>query len=68
MISKKCIICVDGGGTKTEVVAYTLSGEEVSHHIGGSCNFSYDIKQAIENLLLSIEFVYDHVKDLYQCE
>lgn len=67
-MKNKCIICVDGGGTKTEVVAFTLSGEAISRHVGGSGNFSFDIKQAKENVINTIQVVFDEVKDLYQCE
>ena len=42
----RCIICVDGGATKTEVVAYTYLGEEIARFIGDSGNFSTDINNA----------------------
>lgn len=34
----KCIVSVDGGGTKTEVVVCDLTGNVLSKMVGGSCN------------------------------
>ncbi|QVK18520.1 ATPase [Mycoplasmatota bacterium] len=67
-MKNKCIICVDGGGTKTEAVAFTPSGEAISRHIGGSGNFSFEKEQAIENVINTIQAVFNEVKELYHCE
>lgn len=67
-MKNKCIICVDGGGTKTEVVAYTKTGEVLSHHRGGSGNLSLDVDIARNNITHLIKDVYDEIRDIYQCE
>lgn len=64
---EKCIICVDGGGTKTEVVAFTLSGKEITSHIGGSGNFAFEAEKAVENVFTSVDTVYQAIIDEYEC-
>lgn len=60
-----CIICVDGGGTKTEVVAYTLSGTPITSYIGGSGNFAFQADVAVENVYDSVNTVYERIKGKY---
>ncbi len=64
---KKCIICVDGGGTKTEVIAFTLDGDEIAKKIGGSGNFSFETEKAVQNVISTTDAVYDLVNGHYQC-
>ncbi len=63
----KCVICCDSGGTKTEVVAYSLSGEEIVTEIGGSGNFSFETEKAVENVISTIDKVYAKLNGMYQC-
>ncbi len=46
----KYIIGVDGGGTKTLGVLYSLQGEEIKRSISGFANFSVNEKETIEHL------------------
>lgn len=55
MIFLDYIIGIDGGGTKTEAVAYTLEGEELSRSNTGFSNILINKKQAMENIITSIE-------------
>ncbi|UOY92529.1 ATPase [Ectobacillus sp. JY-23] len=48
------IIGVDGGGTKTEAVAYNLQGEEIGRGSSGFGNVLVDAKQAIANIVEAI--------------
>lgn len=48
------IIGVDGGGTKTEVVAYDLSGKELYRTQGGYGNLSVNIQEALNNIVTTI--------------
>ncbi|MGL5296011.1 MAG: N-acetylglucosamine kinase [Culicoidibacterales bacterium] len=52
------VIGIDGGGTKTQAVAYSLTGEKLAMHIGGASNLAngYDssvhhINECISNVL-----------------
>lgn len=49
------IIGVDGGGTKTEAVAYNLAGQEIGHGISDSCNLLLDRQQGITHILQAIQ-------------
>lgn len=49
------IIGVDGGGTKTEAVAYDLTGEKISEGKAGCGNLLLDEKQALINIIDAIE-------------
>ncbi|MFL0247214.1 N-acetylglucosamine kinase [Candidatus Clostridium stratigraminis] len=49
------IIGVDGGGTKTESIAYNLEGEEVGRGYGGFGNALLGFDKAIENIELSMK-------------
>lgn len=62
----ECILCVDAGGTKTEVVAYTLDGKTITTHFGGSGNFAFEPDLAIENVFQTLKTVYDQISDRYQ--
>lgn len=63
---KECLICVDAGGTKTEVVGFTLDGKEIAKHIGGSGNFAFDAKTAVKNIFSAVETVYEEIKNDYE--
>lgn len=49
------IIGVDGGGTKTEAVAYDLNGKKISEGKAGYGNLLLNEKQAIINIIDAIE-------------
>lgn len=49
------IIGVDGGGTKTEAVAYNLTGEKISEGKAGCGNLLLGEKQAIINIIDAIK-------------
>ncbi|MET1179461.1 BadF/BadG/BcrA/BcrD ATPase family protein [Peribacillus simplex] len=49
------IIGVDGGGTKTEAMAYDLKGNKISVGKAGYGNLLIDEKQAIANIIQAIE-------------
>lgn len=49
------IIGVDGGGTKTEAVAYDLNGKKISEGKAGYGNLLINEKQAIINIIDAIE-------------
>ncbi|CAH0261801.1 N-acetylmuramic acid/N-acetylglucosamine kinase [Peribacillus sp. Bi96] len=49
------IIGVDGGGTKTEAVAYDLGGHKISEGKAGYGNLLINEKQAIANIISAIE-------------
>ncbi|PFK36708.1 ATPase [Bacillus cereus] len=49
------IIGVDGGGTKTEAIAYNLNGGKISEGKTGYGNLLLDEKQAIHNIIDAIE-------------
>lgn len=49
------IIGVDGGGTKTEAVAYSLADKKLGEGRSGFGNILLDFKQALNNIISSIE-------------
>ncbi len=49
------IICVDGGGTKTESAAYDHDGKELSREYTGYGNMTLNKEIAVSNILDSIE-------------
>ncbi|MGG2093419.1 BadF/BadG/BcrA/BcrD ATPase family protein [Bacillus sp. S13(2024)] len=49
------MIGVDGGGTKTEAVAYDLNGKKISEGKAGYGNLLLNEKQAIINIIAAIE-------------
>lgn len=49
------IIGIDCGGTKTEAVAYDLSGKEIGRGISGSSNLLLQPQQAITNIRQAIQ-------------
>lgn len=51
----KYIIGVDGGGTKTEAVAYDLNGNSLSRSISGYGNILINEEKALNNIKESIE-------------
>ncbi|MBO9131183.1 BadF/BadG/BcrA/BcrD ATPase family protein [Bacillus sp. 165] len=51
----KYVIGVDGGGTKTEAVAYNLEGEEISRGYGGYANVVINVREAIDNIISAIK-------------
>ncbi|MEG1287259.1 MAG: BadF/BadG/BcrA/BcrD ATPase family protein [Clostridium sp.] len=55
----KYIIGVDGGGTKTEAVAYDLNGEVLAKSLTGFGNLLNDEKEALKNILDSLEVILD---------
>ncbi|WP_134685593.1 N-acetylglucosamine kinase [Brevibacillus migulae] len=48
------IIGVDGGGTKTEAIAYSMRGEEVSRAASGFANVLVDAPKAIGHILEAV--------------
>lgn len=50
----KFIIGVDGGGTKTEAIAYSLEGEELGRAYAGFGNLLLDFDKAYENIELAL--------------
>lgn len=51
----KYIIGVDGGGTKTEAIAYTLEGKELCISKTGVGNVLINEKEAMENIISAID-------------
>jgi len=49
------IIGVDGGGTKTEAIAYSLQGEEVSRATSGFANVLVDAPKAIRHIIEAVD-------------
>lgn len=58
----KYIIGIDGGGTKTEAVAYDLEGNELYKVQGGAGNLSSDAGSALSNILDTINKCRDELK------
>jgi N-acetylglucosamine kinase-like BadF-type ATPase len=58
----KYIIGVDGGGTKTEAIAYYLDGEEIGKGYAGFGNLILGFQDAFENITLSIKRCMDDVR------
>ena len=50
----KYVIGIDGGGTKTQGVAYDLDGKEIKKSLYGFGNLVNDKQQALENIKLAI--------------
>ncbi|HZG14416.1 MAG TPA: BadF/BadG/BcrA/BcrD ATPase family protein [Candidatus Bathyarchaeia archaeon] len=48
------IIGVDGGGTKTEAIAYSMQGEEISRATSGFANVLVDAPKAIGHIIESV--------------
>jgi N-acetylglucosamine kinase-like BadF-type ATPase len=59
------IIGVDGGGTKTEAIAYSLEGEELGRGYGGFGNALLGFDKAIENIELSLQNCMKSVDESY---
>ncbi|WDC84743.1 BadF/BadG/BcrA/BcrD ATPase family protein [Caloramator sp. mosi_1] len=61
------IIGVDGGGTKTEAVAYSLNGDYIYKSVSGFGNVMVNEKEALNNIIKAIdgciEGVYEKTKD-----
>ncbi|SHE80122.1 N-acetylglucosamine kinase [Clostridium fallax] len=55
----KYIIGVDGGGTKTEAVAYNLNGEKLGVSLKGYANLLNGREEALKNILSSISDLTD---------
>ncbi|WMJ82184.1 BadF/BadG/BcrA/BcrD ATPase family protein [Clostridium sp. MB40-C1] len=49
------VICTDGGGTKTETIAYNRQGEELFKSLKGYANLTLNQKVAVSNIIESIE-------------
>ena len=49
------VIGVDGGGTKTEAVAYSLEGEELARSLTGFGNLVNGKEEALNNIITSID-------------
>lgn len=49
------IIGIDGGGTKTEAIAYTLEGQQLCRALTGFGNVLMDKKEAIKNIITAID-------------
>jgi N-acetylglucosamine kinase-like BadF-type ATPase len=54
IIETKYILGVDGGGTKTEAIAYALDGSEIERGYAGLGNILIDKDLALNNIQLSI--------------
>jgi N-acetylglucosamine kinase-like BadF-type ATPase len=54
IIETKYILGVDGGGTKTEAIAYALDGSEISRGYAGLGNILIDKNLALNNIQLAI--------------
>ena len=54
IIETKYILGVDGGGTKTETIAYSLDGREIARGYSGFGNIVIDKDIALKNIELSI--------------
>ncbi|WP_052447503.1 N-acetylglucosamine kinase [Clostridium polynesiense] len=50
----KYIIGVDGGGSATEAIAYTLEGEEITHGISGFGNIVINKEEGLKNIEIAI--------------
>ena len=48
------IIGVDGGGSKTEAIAYTLDGREISHGYSGFGNIVINREEGLKNIEIAI--------------
>ncbi|MFL0269054.1 N-acetylglucosamine kinase [Candidatus Clostridium radicumherbarum] len=59
------IIGVDGGGSKTESIAFNLQGEELGRGYGGFGNALLGFEQAIENIELSLKNCIKSVEESY---
>ena len=55
----KYIIGVDGGGTKTEAVAYSLDGEVLAKSLTGFGNLLNDEKEALNNITSAVNEILD---------
>ena len=53
----KYVIGVDGGGTKTEAVAYDLDGNVLEKSLTGFGNLVKDEKEALKNIIDSLEVI-----------
>lgn len=53
----KYVIGVDGGGTKTEAVAYDLDGNVLEKSLTGFGNLVNDEKEALKNIIDSLEVI-----------
>ncbi|EQB89654.1 hypothetical protein M918_19625 [Clostridium sp. BL8] len=49
------IIGIDGGGTKTEAIAYTLEGQQLCRALTGFSNVLMDKNEAIKNIITAID-------------
>lgn len=52
---QKYLIGVDCGGTKTEAVAYNLTGQEIGRGMSGPSNLLFNRQQAITHILQAIQ-------------
>lgn len=55
------IIGVDGGGTKTEAVAYSLDGDVLNISLKGFANLLNGKEEALNNIISSIEELINHL-------
>jgi len=67
----KYIIGIDGGGTKTEAIAYSLEGEELGRGYAGFGNLLLGFEEALNNIELAIRDSVDkasQLKNISKCE
>lgn len=56
------VIGVDGGGTKTEAVAYDLNGEELARSLTGFGNLVNGREEALNNITTAVQEIVDKLK------
>ncbi|WML33395.1 BadF/BadG/BcrA/BcrD ATPase family protein [Clostridium sp. OS1-26] len=57
------IIGVDGGGTKTEAIAYNMEGKEICRAVTGYGSLIIDKKTAVNNIIQAIEICVNTLKE-----
>lgn len=56
------VIGVDGGGTKTEAIAYDLEGNELARGSSGFANLAVDIAKSIRHLWAAVQLCLERVE------
>jgi N-acetylglucosamine kinase-like BadF-type ATPase len=58
------IIGIDGGGTKTEAIAYSLDGEELGRGYSGFGNLLLDQEKALNNIVAAVDECMESVEEV----